>query len=355
MKPVLRYLIDITRHMERRTLDHGLVDALQSLADAREVTLFEFHHRHDQCWMRRRVESSVQALRSENGTSVGTGVGLSVGADKRSHLVSEQPALQHCIEQHAAIALAPGPGQTILHWIPLWRGEQVRGCLCLIRAVPLSTDNLDQIAAILEIYKNFLALLDYSEEDSLTGLLNRKTFDQQFGELVGALDDEDTTQAPGQPERRDSGSAIDNWLAVIDIDHFKQVNDQYGHLYGDEVLILLANLLKQAFREQDRVYRFGGEEFVVLLRSATLDNARKSFERLRESVDSHRFPQIDHVTISIGFVSIGSQTPVTILGQADQALYFAKQNGRNRVCFYDELVSSGELNGMAVNNDVDFF
>ena len=242
-----------------------------------------------------------------------------------------------------------------MHWMPIWRGEQLMSCLCLIRELPLPAEELEQVAGILEIYKNFLAVLDYSEKDSLTGLLNRKTFDQQFGELMGAIDEDEALLFLDQPERRGSSGAIDNWLAVIDIDHFKQVNDQYGHLYGDEVLILLANLLKQAFREQDRVYRFGGEEFVVLLRSTTLENARKSFERLRESVGAYRFPQIDHVTISVGFVSIGNQTPVTILGQADQALYFAKQNGRNRVCFYDELVLSGELGKVAINSDVDFF
>lgn len=61
------------------------------------------------------------------------------------------------------------------------------------------------------------------------------------------------------------------------------------------------------------------------------------------------------MTLSVGFVNIGSQTPVTILGQADQALYFARQNGRHRVCFYDELVASGVLGTTAINHDVDFF
>lgn len=340
--PVLRYLIDITRHLDRRMLDCALADALQPLASADEVAIFEFLNARGQRWMRRCADSAAQLAQPADAPW------------RRIHLVAEHPALVRCIEQHAAVALSPGPGQSIMHWLPIWRGEDARSCVCLIRELPLSENDLEQVAGILEIYKNFLAVLDYSEKDSLTGLLNRKTFDQQFGELMSAIDD-DALLPPDPQERRENDGAVDNWLAVIDIDHFKQVNDRYGHLYGDEVLILLANLLKQAFREQDRVYRFGGEEFVVLLRSTTLDNARKSFERLRESVGSYRFPQIDHVTISIGFVSIGSQTPVTILGQADQALYFAKQNGRNRVCFYDELVSSGELGKTAINSDVDFF
>ena len=74
---------------------------------------------------------------------------------------------------------------------------------------------------------------------------------------------------------------MQNWLAVVDIDHFKLVNDRFGHLYGDEVLILVANILRSSFRNQDRIFRFGGEEFVVLLRAATLENARQGFDRFR--------------------------------------------------------------------------
>ena len=343
MKPVLRYLIDITGQFDRRMIERALVEALQPLAGADEVSIFELFDAGGQHWMRRRADRVCDPAPARDEER------------HHSHLVSEHPALMRCIEQHAAVALAPGPAQSIIHWMPIWRGEKAGSCVCLVREMPLAQDDLEEIGAILQIYKNFLALLDYSEEDSLTGLLNRKTFDQQFGELVGTLAGDDLPPLTDQPERRLGGSTIEHWLGVIDIDHFKQVNDRYGHLYGDEVLILLANILKRAFREQDRVFRFGGEEFVVLLRATTLDNARKSFERLREAVGAHCFPQIDHVTVSIGFVSIGGQTPVTILGQADQALYFAKEHGRNQVRFYDELVSSGDLGATVVNNDVDFF
>lgn len=324
-------------------IDRALVDALQPLASAEAVVIFEFFSAHGQRWMRRRADCGVRTLAPE------------INAVRRSQPLSDEPALVRCIEEQAPLVLAPGPEQSIVHWMPIWRGGHARSCLCLIREQPLTIHDIEQVASVLEIYKNFLALLDYSEEDSLTGLLNRKTFDQQFGELVRAQGEGDIIAPVEQPERRDRDGAVDNWLAVIDIDHFKQVNDRYGHLYGDEVLILLANILKHTFREQDRVYRFGGEEFVVLLRAATLDNARKSFERLRERVGAHCFPQIDHVTVSIGFVSIGYQTPVTVLGQADQALYFAKQNGRNQVCFHDELVASGALGNSTINHDVDFF
>ena len=148
---------------------------------------------------------------------------------------------------------------------------------------------------------------------------------------------------------------VQQWLAVVDIDHFKQVNDRFGHLYGDEVLILLANILRTSFRSHDRVFRFGGEEFVVLLRSTTLATAHRVFNRFRLAVQEYAFPQVGNVTVSLGFVSTTRGSPVEILGQADQALYYAKEHGRNQVCFYDDLIASGQLAAKVANDDVELF
>jgi diguanylate cyclase (GGDEF)-like protein len=103
------------------------------------------------------------------------------------------------------------------------------------------------------------------------------------------------------------------------------------------------------------VFRFGGEEFVILLRSTSLDAARKIFERFRTNVEQYNFPQVGQVTVSLGFVSISAETPVVILGHADQALYYAKTNGRNQVCYYNELVSTGLLHSEVSNDEVEFF
>ncbi len=129
---------------------------------------------------------------------------------------------------------------------------------------------------------------------------------------------------------------------MVDVDHFKMVNDTFGHLYGDEVLILIANQLQASFRAQDRVFRFGGEEFVVLLRSTTLEHAHRIIDRFRSNVEAYQFPQVGRVTVSVGFVSISPyDSPVVTLGHADQALYYAKTHGRNQVCHYNELVERG--------------
>jgi diguanylate cyclase (GGDEF)-like protein len=121
------------------------------------------------------------------------------------------------------------------------------------------------------------------------------------------------------------------------------------------VLILISNILKSSFRSRDRIFRFGGEEFVVMLRSITQQNAHMVFERFRQRVEDYLFPQVGRVTVSMGFVRISGETPVVILGRADQALYYAKSNGRNQVCFYDDLISSGLLQPENTSSAVEFF
>ena len=120
-------------------------------------------------------------------------------------------------------------------------------------------------------------------------------------------------------------------------------------------MILVANLLRSSFRAQDRVFRFGGEEFVILLRSTTLEQAAHVFERFRATVEEHMFPQIGGISVSVGFTSTHDGAPVEILGRADQALYFAKANGRNQVRFYDELVFQGDLKPKITHGEIELF
>ena len=117
------------------------------------------------------------------------------------------------------------------------------------------------------------------------------------------------------------------------------------------MLILVANILRSSFRSHDRIFRFGGEEFVVLLRSTSLSMAHKVFNRFRKNVEDYYFPQVGQVTVSVGFVSPENGSPVEVLGRADQALYFAKENGRNQVRYYDDLVAAGLLQTKQVSND----
>ncbi len=345
MEALLKHLVDITCQRDHALLDSSVVTALHELVGATQVRVHELFRFRDELFVRPRVWiADGKVVTAEEHLTL----------EHSGEALNNYPALVDSIKQRkTCVEELTENGERVL-WLPVWLNDKVSSCLEVINPTPYSKETQYMIEGILSVYRNYQHILDYSERDSLTGLLNRKTFDERFSKLLASSQPESALQ--NQEERRHpTTTGIGQWLAVVDIDHFKKVNDQFGHLYGDEVLILVANLLRSSFRAQDRVFRFGGEEFVVLLRSTTLEDARKIFERFRTNVEAHTFPQVGQVTVSLGFASISNESPVVILGHADQALYYAKANGRNRVCYYDELVRSGELRSEVSNDTVEFF
>ena len=217
-------------------------------------------------------------------------------------------------------------------------------CLVLKSSNPLSANDIRLIRSFLDVYRNFCLLIEDVQTDQLTGLLNRKTFEENFQRISDEIHaDKSNTDLNPNERRATPPSGLDGyWMAVIDIDNFKRINDTFGHVYGDEVLILLARLMKACFRTTDLLYRFGGEEFVVIAQCPDLAGAHKAFERLRRTIENYDFPQIGRVTVSVGVVQLQSGTLATpLFDQADQALYHVKKNGKNQVKFYQELVDEG--------------
>lgn len=122
-------------------------------------------------------------------------------------------------------------------------------------------------------------------------------------------------------------------VIMIDIDHFKHVNDQYGHLVGDKVLIQFGELLKMHLREADAICRWGGEEFLILCFDTDLEHSRQLAERLLEGIRQHRFPCQEHITASAGLATLApGDTVESLVQRADDALYQAKHNGRDQTC-----------------------
>ncbi|MCK5219605.1 GGDEF domain-containing protein, partial [bacterium] len=124
---------------------------------------------------------------------------------------------------------------------------------------------------------------------------------------------------------------------LVDIDHFKNFNDTYGHLMGDKVLQQTAKILKAETRETDIIARYGGEEIAIILSETELKDGTIVAEKLREAVEKNKFSfqkQTVHVTISLGVTILDNteDTIMTLIHRADEALYTAKQNGRNQVC-----------------------
>ena len=226
---------------------------------------------------------------------------------------------------------------------PMTEGLDAIGVLEVESDQALPHQASELISGLLRVYSNFRGLLDYGERDTLTDLLNRKTFE---GSFMRATVSHGTSESADGNKRRTSTStdAHPNWLAMIDIDHFKRVNDNFGHLIGDEVLLLLARLMRTNFRLSDQLYRFGGEEFVVLMQNVSSADATQVFERLRDITQAHAFPQVGNITVSIGFSALRlGDTPSSAFSRADKAVYYAKAHGRNQSCNFEVLLAQGQL------------
>jgi diguanylate cyclase len=161
-----------------------------------------------------------------------------------------------------------------------------------------------------------------AQTDGLTGLHNRRAFDARLRALAG--------------EAMNSGAPL--CLLLADVDHFKKVNDTWGHPIGDQVLRLVATVMRQAMRDDDFVARYGGEEFAAVLPGTAPDSARAAAERLRQGFEGRHLvvrnsgQTIGGVTLSVGGACYDPGEPlVDWLGRADAALYAAKRAGRNRV------------------------
>lgn len=166
---------------------------------------------------------------------------------------------------------------------------------------------------------------ELSITDALTGLYNRRHFEQ----------------CAEREFLRAARYKSDLTFAIVDIDFFKKINDTYGHLCGDKILKEVAFLLNESFRKTDIVFRYGGEEFVIILTETNAEAARIPLERLREKIESNIFKfktQDLKVTISLGYSSdvADAEDAVDLLSFADTALYRAKENGRNQIRNYKE-------------------
>jgi len=340
IEPLADHLAALTGSRDRELLDVTLVGALLDMLDSRVAMVHRLAGESPkQRWiLRARLVAGAGAAESDP---------LSVDIDDLPTLDS-QPERRACLEQQRIIA-TEGPS-----WVtrfPMVSESAAVGVFEVETEDPLSADQMRLVGSVLRIYRNFEELLDYSERDTLTGLLNRKTFDESFLRAAALA----IPTLAGEAERRHD-DATGPWLGLIDIDHFKRVNDCHGHLIGDEVLLLLARLMRGSFRFHDRLYRFGGEEFVVLLRCGDAAGAELAFERLRRNVEKYVFPRVGGVTVSVGFTQVRrGDSPSSAFERADKAVYHAKENGRNRVVHHEDLVQSGAVADQAPSGDVELF
>jgi diguanylate cyclase (GGDEF)-like protein len=179
-----------------------------------------------------------------------------------------------------------------------------------------------QVQRVKTLQRENERLRELTEEDGLTGLSNRRAFDNR-------LDIEwQRAQRYGLPLS----------LVVLDVDHFKQYNDSFGHQAGDAILRLMANALAQTARLSDTVARYGGEEFALILPHTDADEAMVVGERLRALLLRSEWPH-RAITASIGVSTMNKEkkTSAELVYEADSALYVAKGNGRNQVAHWNQV------------------
>ena len=242
----------------------------------------------------------------------------------RSALPAARPLVVKLDERTAPGLDAGGHPEDALV-VPIQRSGQLMGAmeLYLNEWRELSEDQADllngvasQAAIAISHAQLFQAQEETALTDELTKLPNRRALAQRF------------LQETQRARRHHAAMAF----LMIDLDHFKQVNDSYGHLNGDAVLAELASILSNGLRESDVCARYGGEEFAIILPETTESGARVLAERIRAKVASATFPGGLKLTISVGVAATGEPSIYTqLIDRADQALYAAKQGGRNQV------------------------
>jgi len=181
---------------------------------------------------------------------------------------------------------------------------------------------------LFHFYCHQLQMLQGTYRDALTGLYNRRAFNEKIPQLLD-------TSSNYRRRAKDYAPTV---YVMMDIDHFKSINDSRGHLFGDEVLLLLAQQMTDSFRDNDLLFRYGGEEFAMVLMDITPEQARQTLDRFREIIASYEFPNVEQVTVSIGYTRFDKNLSMDeLIGQADAALYYCKTTTRNAVHCYQEL------------------
>lgn len=325
-------IVDLTRHRDPQALTEALLHVLRENVPAECVRLLMIsNHQRDNEFDEHNTREAIvyDALDAELDEIIS---------------LTDDPDLLECVLTQAPVTVAD-KRRVVL---PVFGVHHVCA-LVVIDGVRDTAIPQALIAKLLRVYGNQTFMLSRSRLDPLTGLYNRQTFYERIRQVA----------QHNVPHRRagDAMAVSGHCFALFDIDNFKQVNDMYGHLYGDEVLVLLARLMSRSFRHEDALFRYGGEEFAAVLVNVDLDSAGRLLERFRVAVEAYHFPQLGPKTVSIGYTVLdpGAGTDAVVM-RADKALYYAKQNGRNRSCCYEALIAAGELTPVEIaEGDIELF
>jgi len=346
-------LAESTRHFDQEEIKKSLLETLDMFSCDSDYQLYRVH-----------INSSVTTL--------------SLIAFEKNHIIETfrngkkitvlveyiLPSIIKSINSHSIVTIPFQNNRGHFHYIyPYYNKENDIFSVLIQDCKNVDSENQRLIHNLFILYSNYLNLIEKVKRDKLTNLLNRETLDIEITRILSDVQYNEvvlTKNYSNINEQREDYEQYTYWLGILDIDFFKNINDTYGHLYGDDVLILVAQLIEKTVRSFDLVFRYGGEEFVVLLKSSSQEIAEKAFERIRKKVENYHFAKIEKLSISIGFTQVSHQSGTSeIIGNADQALYFAKENGRNQTCCFEDLISHKQITSTELIDDsiknIDFF
>jgi len=335
---ILDKLVNLTAIHDLEIMEFSLLKTLVEFVRPRELSILKLDRRGKPCYRLHLKQSKYEVITGDFPVS-----------DDVSSVVD----FVHRTKQSFSRRVDSGCLVSAWH---ILRTKAQDAFLVLVTENELNKFDSHIISGFLQVYRNFYEVLSESQHDQLTGLANRKTFEEIVNRIHSlSLPETDDVMVERRKFTDDGESSF--WLGMADVDNFKRINDSWGHLYGDEVLLLISQLMQNHFRESDYLFRFGGEEFVIIIRAGNLEDARLAFERFRIAVEEHEFPQVGQITVSIGAVKLEQNVfSATLLDYADKALYHAKHNGRNQVVFFEDLLLAGLASVEEVRTgDVEFF
>lgn len=358
MATLIEHFIKLTDHRDRDLLELTLAKALIDLLPIERVVMAKVLSEEG---VKRWLE--IATLDARGGGKVVDPLRVDF---ESLRLLEDAKDRLNCVLTHSPMVVAwAGEEGPRITYIPLFSDSRNddEGVIEIHSGSVLKDGQMQSISELHRVFKNMYNLLAYSDRDALTGLLNRKSLDDTFysavlEEMDDALDGHskalDVLAIPGQERRH--RVPPNYWLGTMSVDNFGLLSDKSGHLIAEEVLLLVARIMNNTFRTYDRIYRFGGEQFAVLMHCPDEALVLAAFERFRANMEKFNFPQVGRVTACGGFTRISADdSPSTALERAERAVDYAQHNGGNKVFSHIDLVRKGFFGDAPKIGAVDLF
>lgn len=345
MTTFIEHIVKLTDHRDRDLLELTLSKALIDLLPINRIVIARVMREDSvQRWL------EVARLDAKGGGRVIDPTRVDFASLVR---LEDAPDRLKCLQTRERVEIAwAGPDGPRINMLPLFSDSRLddQGVLELHSDDALGADELQWVDYLRRIYRNMYTLLEYSDRDALTGLLNRKSLDDAFYSAV--LEDLDgATAAPAssaQPEQeRRHRVPVNYWLGSASVDNYALILDKHGRAAADDVLQLVARIMSNTFRTYDRLYHFNGEDFGVLMHCPDEALVLSAFERFRANVEKFRFPRVGRVTVSCGFTTVmADDSPASAIEKTQLAVGFVRRSGGNKASSHLGLVRRGFFGGV---------